>query len=125
MPNNRRITSLAPTQKELAILLLVSKGLSNIDIAEKMQVSQRTVASHVQNLLNKTGCRSRFTLILHFIDDGLIPPIGTNSEIKRLELQVSELQRERVEMIAQLQKIRDMYNQSIAEILNQLDPPKR
>jgi DNA-binding CsgD family transcriptional regulator len=112
--------SLKPTKKELTILTLVAEGLSNIEIAEKLQLSERTVASHIQNLFIKTGCKSRFMLVLHFIKNGTLKPIGTTDQIKDLELQVAQLQKERAETIAQLQKMRRECNQSISEILNQL-----
>lgn len=112
--------SLKPTRKELAVLELVSEGFSNIEIAQKMQLSQRTVGSHIQNLFLKTGCKSRFTLVLHFIGTGKLKPIGTTERIKELEQQVSQLQKERAETIAQLRKMRHGFDQSISEVLNQL-----
>jgi DNA-binding CsgD family transcriptional regulator len=112
--------SLKPTKKELAILVLVADGLSNLEIAETFKLSERTIGSHIQNLFIKTGCKSRFTLVLYFIRNGTLKPIGTTDRIKELELQVSQLQKERAETIAQLQKMRRECNQSISEILNQL-----
>lgn len=90
---------LTPSRKELAVLSLVAKGLSNIEAAERLQVSQRTTASHIQNLFNKTGCNSRISLVLHFVENGVLPPIGIDDRITRLELQIRELEKEKAETI--------------------------
>jgi DNA-binding NarL/FixJ family response regulator len=50
------------TATELKILLQVSKGFGNKKIAEEMNISQRTVESHVFNLLRKTALNNRTEL---------------------------------------------------------------
>jgi DNA-binding NarL/FixJ family response regulator len=50
------------TATELKILLQVSKGFGNKKIAEEMNISQRTVESHVLNLLRKTALNNRTEL---------------------------------------------------------------
>jgi DNA-binding NarL/FixJ family response regulator len=57
VPSNVELT---PT--ELKVVELVSQGMSNKDIAEKLSVSQRTVESHVSNMLNKTNLNNRTEL---------------------------------------------------------------
>ncbi len=52
--------SLTPTEKK--VVTLVSQGLSNREIAIDLGVSQRTVESHVSNMLNKTGLHNRTEL---------------------------------------------------------------
>lgn len=47
------------TPRENAIARLVAEGLSNREIGERIHVSERTVDSHVQHVLNKLGFRSR------------------------------------------------------------------
>jgi DNA-binding CsgD family transcriptional regulator len=47
------------TRRERQIAELVAKGLSNREIAERLFISERTVESHVQQLLNKLDFRSR------------------------------------------------------------------
>lgn len=46
------------TKRELEILQLICQELSYEEIAEKLQVSKRTVSFHVSNMLTKTGHRS-------------------------------------------------------------------
>jgi DNA-binding NarL/FixJ family response regulator len=50
------------TPTELKVVQLVAKGLANKDIAQHMKLSQRTVESHVSNMLGKTGLNNRTEL---------------------------------------------------------------
>jgi len=47
------------TNREEEILLLISKGLSNKEIARKLDIVETTVKVHVKNLLRKLNLRSR------------------------------------------------------------------
>ncbi|MFN5515904.1 MAG: response regulator transcription factor [Cyanobacteriota bacterium] len=51
---------LTPTERK--VVQFVSQGLSNREIAERLKVSQRTIESHVSNMLNKTGLHNRTEL---------------------------------------------------------------
>jgi DNA-binding NarL/FixJ family response regulator len=57
VPQNIELT---PT--ELKVVQLVARGMANREIAEIMEVSQRTVESHVSNMLGKTGLHNRTEL---------------------------------------------------------------
>jgi DNA-binding NarL/FixJ family response regulator len=57
VPQNVELT---PT--ELKVVQLVAKGLGNREIAEQLKVSQRTIESHVSNMLNKTNLKNRTEL---------------------------------------------------------------
>lgn len=50
------------TPKEKKVVKLVAKGLGNRGIAEELEVSQRTVESHVSNMLGKTNLNNRTEL---------------------------------------------------------------
>jgi DNA-binding NarL/FixJ family response regulator len=50
------------TPTEIKVVQLVAKGLANKDIANQMKLSQRTVESHVSNMLGKTGLNNRTEL---------------------------------------------------------------
>lgn len=52
-----RISDLSPREKQ--ILTELSNGLSNIEIANKLNVSELTVKTHVQNIFKKLGVSSR------------------------------------------------------------------
>ncbi len=50
------------TPTELKVVQLVARGLANREIALQMNVSQRTIESHVSNMLGKTGLSNRTEL---------------------------------------------------------------
>lgn len=50
------------TSREMDVLLLVAKGLTNREVAERLFLSPRTVDTHVQHLLAKTGAANRTAL---------------------------------------------------------------
>jgi DNA-binding NarL/FixJ family response regulator len=50
------------TPTELRVVQLVARGLANREIAIQMNVSQRTIESHVSNMLGKTGLSNRTEL---------------------------------------------------------------
>jgi DNA-binding NarL/FixJ family response regulator len=51
------------TQREELVLGLLAEGLSNAEIARRLNRSARTVEHHVSMLLSKVGASSRFDLI--------------------------------------------------------------
>jgi DNA-binding NarL/FixJ family response regulator len=57
VPHNVELT---PT--ETKVVQLVAKGMANREIANQLNVSQRTIESHVSNMLNKTSLNNRTEL---------------------------------------------------------------
>ena len=53
------------------MLRLIADGLSNAAIGEALVISPGTVARHVTNLLNKTGCRNRAEAARYAAEHGL------------------------------------------------------
>ena len=51
------------SQREIEILELVATGLTNHDIAEKLEISKRTVDNHISNILTKTKTDNRVELV--------------------------------------------------------------
>jgi DNA-binding NarL/FixJ family response regulator len=45
--------------REVQILVLVARGLSNREIGEELTISEHTAANHVRSILRKTGCANR------------------------------------------------------------------
>ena len=59
------------TQREAEVLRLVAIGRSNADIALVLSISLNTVATHVRNILAKTGCANRTEAAAYAMRHGL------------------------------------------------------
>ena len=57
-----RLRALGVTSREMDVVLLITERLSNLEIADRLYLSPRTVETHVSNLLTKTGTTSRTEL---------------------------------------------------------------
>jgi NarL family two-component system response regulator LiaR len=59
------------TERELDVLKLVAQGLSNAEIAPMLVISERTVGTHVSNILNKLHLANRTQAALYALRTGL------------------------------------------------------
>ena len=69
----------ALTERETEVLRLVSLGLANKEIAQRLGIGEGTVKTHVSSLLGKLGLQSRTQAALHAVRMGLVSPseVGT------------------------------------------------
>ena len=59
------------TEREVEILKLVAQGLPNQEIAEQLVISERTVRTHVTNILSKLHLANRTQAALYALREGL------------------------------------------------------
>ncbi len=59
------------SERELEVLGLVGRGMSNKEIAAELVISERTARSHVSNVLGKLGLASRTQAAVYAVEHGL------------------------------------------------------
>jgi len=59
------------TEREVEVLKLLAQGLQNKEIAEELVISERTVSTHVSNILSKLHLANRTQAALYALKEGL------------------------------------------------------
>ena len=60
------------SEREMETLKLIAEGLSNSDIAERMTISEKTVKSHVSNILSKLHLADRTQAAVYAWREGVV-----------------------------------------------------
>ncbi len=63
------------TEREMEVLRLLCKHMTNKEIAEELFISEHTVKYHKSNMLAKTGFKKTVDLAFYMIANGLINPL--------------------------------------------------
>ena len=71
--NEARLKDLGITKRELEILELIARGMSNREIAEKLFVSENTVKTHSSRLFDKLAAKRRTQAVQIAKEMGLLP----------------------------------------------------
>ena len=66
------VAELTPRERE--VVLLVAKGLSNVEVGEQLFLSEATVKTHLTSILRKLGLRDRTQLVVLAYERGLVTP---------------------------------------------------
>jgi DNA-binding NarL/FixJ family response regulator len=64
------------TARETEIVVLVGQGLSDVEIADRLQISTATAKTHVSRAMLKLSARDRAQLVVFAYDAGLVTPPG-------------------------------------------------
>ncbi len=67
------------TARETAVLCLIAKGKSNKEISDDLQITEKTVKTHVSNILSKLNLPSRTQAALYAVRMGLVQVNGEPS----------------------------------------------
>jgi DNA-binding NarL/FixJ family response regulator len=59
LPKSGRVAAGPLTEREVEVLKLVACGISNREIAERLHISEKTVARHLSNIFTKLDLSSR------------------------------------------------------------------
>lgn len=63
------------THREKEVLKLLAEGLSNIEVAQKLSISKRTVEIHRANLMRKLNLRPQYVQLVDYASElGIVPP---------------------------------------------------
>lgn len=72
-PNSASVSSNL-TGREVEVLRLIGRGLSNEEIAVSLVISEGTVKTHLSHIFDKLGIRDRAAAIVYAFDTGLVQP---------------------------------------------------
>jgi two-component system, NarL family, response regulator LiaR len=73
IPNQQKRADLSITPRELEVLELIARGMSNREIAAKLYVSENTVKTHSSRVFDKLGARRRTQAVQLAKEFGLLP----------------------------------------------------
>ena len=67
-----RMPAVELTPREMEVLVCITRGCSNREIADELRIAEKTVRMHVSSLLEKMGARDRTQATIYAIQRGLV-----------------------------------------------------
>jgi DNA-binding NarL/FixJ family response regulator len=67
-----RMPAVELTPREMEVLVCITRGRSNREIADELRIAEKTVRMHVSSLLEKMGARDRTQATIYAIQRGLV-----------------------------------------------------
>jgi DNA-binding CsgD family transcriptional regulator len=61
------------TDREKEVLILLAQGLSNVDVAGKLFISEATVKTYLAHVMAKLGVREKSHAVIAAYQSGLVP----------------------------------------------------
>jgi DNA-binding NarL/FixJ family response regulator len=69
------------TPREYDVLSLLAQGSTQKEIAQELSISSKTVGTHIQNLLGKTGAHSRAEVVARAYMLGVVEPVRADRRV--------------------------------------------
>jgi DNA-binding NarL/FixJ family response regulator len=76
-PEDERIASLTPREREIVFTMLRSSGSKQLTVADTLKMSEHTLRNHLTTIYSKLGVRGRLELHLFATQHGLLPTAGS------------------------------------------------
>jgi DNA-binding NarL/FixJ family response regulator len=64
------------TSREVEVLKLIARGMSNLEVADRLYISEATVKTHLNRTMTKLDLDSRAQAVVVAYETGLVTPGG-------------------------------------------------
>ena len=80
--DNREVNLQVFSQRELEVLDLICQEKTNVEIADKLKLSVRTIETHRRRMLEKSGSKSMIGLVLYAVKNRIV-------DVNKIDLEIS------------------------------------